>query len=82
MEITAKTITGNNIRLNVKGSTTIYEVKQSIHAKFQSYNPDDFKLSFAGKPMDDLKCLAEYCVQHESVIFIVRIYVYFILESC
>ena len=75
MEITARTITGNNIRINVKGSTSIYEVKQSIHTKNPSYNPDDFKLTFSGKLMDgDSKCLADYNVQRESVIYIVSFY--------
>ena len=72
MEIAVKTLTGEIIRVDVEGSNSIFEVKKMIEAKDQSYKPDQFKLSYSGKSLEDSKSVADYNIQRESVINIVR----------
>ena len=74
MDILVKTPTGQIIRVKVKSSYTTDIIRTLIHEKDDSFKPDEFKLSFGGISMDGSKSVADYGIQHESVVQIVRTY--------
>ena len=71
VSITIKTLTGESFPLEIEGNDSICELKMKI-AKRLEIPPEQQRLIFSGKPMNDNSVLDDYNITNDAEIYVIR----------
>lgn len=68
--VVIKTLTGKTIALEVEPATTVEEVKQMV-TDAEGIPPEQQRLIFVGKQLEDGRTMADYGIQKDATIHLV-----------